>query len=329
MAKTGPGIYSDFTIYEEEFYGGMNDVIARNTMAFNGASANAIRLVQRQHVGNFLKDAYFAQIANLVTRRDITSTSSVSDDELTSDEVIAPKLSRRFQVANTLDSLKKIGSDPREFSFILGEQVGKAKMVDWLDTALLCGVTAIGKTAASFYNKGSSASNTMQYDYLIEGLKLMGDMSRRIVALVMHSKAYFDLMKTNIDTATDRVAGATIYEGTTGTLGLPTVVTDSSSLINTDGVTSGTDSYYTLMLVENGLSVLESEVESVIGDWVTGSENLIYRVQGEHSFDSGVQGISYTSATVNPNDSTLGTASNWTLKRASIKSAAGILIEHA
>ena len=329
MAKTGPGVYSDFKIYEEEFYGGVNDVIARETNVFNGASANAIRLVGRQHVGNFLKEAYYAQISNLVTRRDITSTASVTDDELTSDEVISPKLNRRFQVANTGDSLKKIGSDPREFSFILGEQVGKAKMVDWVDTLLLCGVTAIGKTAASFYNKGSNAANTMRYDYLIEGMKLMGDQANRVQALVMHSKAYYDLMKTNIDVATDRVAGATIYQGTTGTLGLPVVVTDSASLINTDGVTSGTDSYYTLLLVENGVAALESETDTVIGEWVTGLENLVYRVQGEHAYDASVQGISYTDSGVNPADAALGTGSNWTLKRASIKSAAGVLIEHA
>lgn len=329
MAKTGPGIFSDFTIYEEEFYGGMNDVIARNTTAFNGASANAIRLVQQAHVGNFLKEAYFAQIANLVTRRDITSTAAVTDDELTSSEVISPKLNRRFQVANTLDSLKKIGSDPREFSFILGEQVGQAKMVDWLDTVLSCGVTAVGKTAASFYNKGSNASNTMQYNYLIEAMKLMGDQSSRIKALAMHSKAYFDLMKTNITTVTDRVAGATIYEGTVGTLGLPVVVTDSASLINTDGVTSGTDSYYTMLLSENALSVLESETESVVGEFVTGNENLLYRVQGEHAYDASVMGISYTSSTANATDAALATAGNWTLKRASVKSAAGIVIEHA
>ncbi len=323
------GKYTDFKIYEEEFYGGMNDVIARNADAFNGPSNNAIRLVRSSHVGNFLKEAYYTQIASLVARRDITSTSAATDKALGSDEVISPKLARGFLVGNTLDSLKKIGASPQEMSFVVGQQVGQAKMVDWLDTLLTCGVTAVGKTAASFYNKGSNAANTMQYNYLIEGMKLMGDQSRNLAAWVMHSKAYFDLMKTNISVATDRVAGATIYEGTTGTLGLPVVVTDSASLINTDGVTSGTDSYYCLGLVENGLAALESEETTVVSDIVTGLANLVYRVQGEHSFDASVKGISYTDTGVNPASAALATASNWTLKRASIKSAAGILIEHA
>jgi hypothetical protein len=202
-------------------------------------------------------------------------------------------------------------------------------MQDWLDTVLLCGVTAISKTAASFYNKGSNASNTFRYDYLISGMALMGDQAGRIKALVMHSKAHFDLMGTNLDITADRVAGATIYDGTVGTMGLPVVVTDSASLINTDGITSGTDSYYTLGLVENGLAVVESEETTVVGEIVTGQENLYFRSQGEHSFDPSVKGLSYTDSGVNPQDSALSTASNWALKTTSVKSAAGFVIEHA
>ena len=127
MAKTGPGIYSDFKIYEDQFYGAYNDTIAQNTAAFNADSRGAIQLVTLDHVGNFRKEAYFAQIANIVTRRDITSTSAVSDDELTSDEVIAPKLARRFQVANTYDSFRKIGISAEEFASFVGEQAAKSK----------------------------------------------------------------------------------------------------------------------------------------------------------------------------------------------------------
>lgn len=322
------GKYSDFKIYEEEFYGGMNDVIARNTAAFNGPSNNAIRLVRSNHAGNFLKEAYFTQISSLVARRDITSTAAATDAALASDEVISPKLARKFMVANTLDSLKKIASSPEEFSFVVGEQVATAKMVDWLDTLLLCGVTAISKTAASFADKTASGGSTLTYTYLIDGLTLMGDKSSRIVALAMHSKAYFDLMATNISTVIDRVAGATIYEGTVGTMGLPVVVTDSASLINTDGISSGTDSYYTVGLTENGLAAVESEETTVVSEIVTGLENLTFRAQGEHSFDVSVQGISYTDTGVNPADAALSTAGNWTLKRASVKSAAGFVIEH-
>ena len=329
MAKTGPGIYSDFKTYEEQFYGSYNDVIAQNVDVFNSGSGGAIQMVQAEHVGNFRKEAYFAQIANLVTRRDITSVASVTDDELTSDEVIEPKLARRFQVANTFDSFRKIGASPEEFVSHVGEQAATAKMQDMLDTVLLCGVTALRKQTTTFHNRGSAAANTLRYTYLTQGLQKFGDKASQIVLWVFHSKSFTDLMETNISSLQNTTALPLVQDGITGTINRPYILTDSASLINTDGVTSGTDSYYTLGLTASGLAALMSEGDQVVLDTVTGNENLIYRVQGEYSYDAAVKGFSYTDSGVNPADAALGSTSNWTLKRASVKSTAGVVIEHA
>lgn len=331
------GKYSDFNIIEEQFYGGMNDVIARNTAAFNGASNNAIRLVGRGAIGNFMEESFFTQMSGLVSRRDITSVSAATDIAFASDVQKYVKVNRKLgPVANTLDSLRKIGINSERMSFFVGQQAGQAKLVDWLDTLLVSGVTALAKTTSggpsgngSFLDKSSSASNTMQYSYLIDGLALFGDAGNDIAAWVMHSKAFYDLMKTNVSVATDRVAGATIYEGTAGTLGRPVIVTDSAKLINTDGITSGTDSYYTLGLTANGLVAFDSEEDIIVDDIVTGTENLIYRIQGEHAYNIQVKGLSYTNTGVNPADSALATAGNWTLKMTSVKSTGGFVIEHA
>ncbi len=329
MAKTGPGLYSDFTIYEEQFYGSYNDTIAQNLDAFNASSRGAIQMVRNEHVGNFMKEAYFAQISNIVTRRDITTTAAVTDDELTGDEVINPKLARRYQIANTYDSFAKIGISPEEFASHVGEQVATAKMQDMLNTALTCGVTALRKQATTFHNKGSNAANTLRYTYLTAGLNKFGDRMDDIIVWVFHSKSFVDLMDTTISSLQNTTAMPLVQDGIVGTINRPYLVTDSSSLINTDGVTSGTDSYYTLGLTAAGLAALESESERVVFDTVTGLENLTFRVQGEYSFDPAVKGFSYTDAGVNPAAAALGNTSNWTLKRASVKSTAGVVIEHA
>lgn len=329
MAKTGPGIYSDFKIYEDQFYGAYNDTIAQNVNVFNAGSNNAIRMVQLESVGNFRKEAYFANIANLLTRRDITSTSSVTDDELTSDETISPKLARRFQVANTFDSFRKIGITGEEFASYVGEQAAAAKLQDMLNTSLLCAVTGLRKQTTTFHNRGSSASNTLRYTYLTAALEKFGDRMDDIVLWVFHSHSFIDLVDTTISSLQNTTALPTVQNGIVGTINRPYIITDSSSLINTDGVTSGTNSYYTLGLTAAGLAALETEPEMVLFDRVTGLENLTFRVQGEHSYNVEVKGFSYTSATVNPNDATLGNTSNWTLKRNSIKSTAGVVIEHA
>lgn len=331
------GTYTSFNIIEDQFYGGMNDIIARETNAFNGASANAIRLVNLASLGNFREESYFSQISSLISRRDITSTSDATDNPLASDVMKHVKVNRKLgPIANTIDSLKKIGISNERMSFLVGQQAAKAKLVDWLDTLLLCGVTALSKTTSggptgngSFLDLSGSASNTLTYARLIQGLKLMGDAGKDTVAWVMHSKAYYDLMETNVGVATDRVAGATIYEGTAGTMGKPVVVTDSTDLIKTDGISSGVDSYYTMGLTVDALVALDSEEDTIVGDMITGKENLIFRIQGEHAYNVEVKGYSYTDTGINPADAALGTAANWTLKMNSIKSCGGFVVEHA
>jgi len=329
MAKTGPGLYSDFKIYEDQFYTTYNDTIAQNVNVFNEGSNGTISMVPLESVGNFRKKAYFAQIANIVTRRDITTTAAVTDDELTSDETISPKLARRFQVGNTLDSFRKIGISPDEFADYIGEQAATAKLQDMLDTTLLCGVTALRKQVASFHNKGSNASNTLRYTYLTAALEKFGDKMSEIVLWVFHSHSFVDLMDTTISSLQNTTALPAVQDGIVGTINRPYIITDSASLINTDGVTSGTNSYYTLGLTAAGLAALETEPEEVVFERVTGLENLVFRAQGEYSYNSEVKGFSYTDTGVNPADAALGNTSNWTLKRASIKNTAGVVIEHA
>ena len=68
----------------------------------------------------------------------------------------------------------------------------------------------------------------------------------------------------------------------------------------------------------------------VINDEVkNGAEQIYMSIQGEHAYNVGVKGFSYTGGLTNPDDTELGTTSKWTLASASIKDAAGFLIEHS
>lgn len=332
------GTYTSFRVYNDEFYGGMNETLEQNATAFNGASQNAIRLVTQAHKGHFHEDAFFTSIGSgLVSRRDISSTSAATDTPLASDTFIGPKLNRKVgPVANTIDSLRKIEISPERFSFLLGQQVAQAKLEDYLNTLITAGVACFLKTTSggpsglgSFIDKSGSASNILQYDYLAEGLQTFGDQQSRVVAWVMHSVAFLALIKESISIATDRVAGAAIYSGTAGTMGRPVIVTDSDNLIKADGISAGVDSYYTLGLTSDALVAMDSEEDEMVSDVVTGTENLVLRIQGEHAFNVGVKGFSYTSTTANPTNTAVGTGSNWTLKVDSVKSTGGFIIEHA
>lgn len=325
------GLASDFKIYDEQFYAGMIDVLQQETDAFNGASANAIRLVQTSRIGDFVKEAFFDEIQNIVGRRDTTSVADSDPDKLTSSEIISVKLARKFHVENTLDSLRKIASDQEEFSMLMGEAVGKSKAADYLNTALLVLRTALTKTGDVYIDKTgeTGGAELMQYKYLVEMLAKFGDKANSIVAWVMHSKPFFDLVGESLTVVTDRVAGATIYEGVTGTMGKPVVVTDSPDLIDPTGggASPSVPSYFSFGLVPNGAVVEESEEMELLDEVVGGKENLIARIQGEHSFNMGVKGYSYTSATKNPDDATIGTAGNWTWTKNDYKLSPGVCLE--
>lgn len=314
------GDYTNFEIYDDEFYGAMNETLVQNTEVFNAASQNAIVLEPDPTVGNFRREAFYDSIGQgLISRRDKGSTADKTPDSLSSDDMTAPELARGYFVSNTLDSLRTIAADPGEFSLAVGEQVAKAMQVDYLNTLVLCGVTALNADGTPVLdNSGSTVTNQM----LVNTLRQLGDASDRIVAWVMHSKVFFDLMEEQSTNLIDRVAGATIYEGTVGTLGLPALVTDSDALINS----GSPDTYNTLALTPNALAALQ-DGEPTESDGINrGNENLEFEIQGEHDFTAKVKGHDYTSSTVNPDDTALGTQGNWNRVMDSVKDGPGAML---
>lgn len=334
------GVYTDFVIYNDEFYSQFNETLTQFSDAFNGGSANSIVLITDPTKGNAKKEAFFQSIgSSLVSRRDISSTSAQTPQKLSSDDRRHPKLSRKYYVENTLDSLRRIGVGSGEFSLAVGEQVARAVAIEYINRGLagtvaaMLGVTSGGPSGSGVVvDKIASASDTdktMRISYLIEALERFGDASQQIVAWVMHSHAFFDLMGEQATNITDRLAGATIYEGTVGTLGLPVVVTDSASLKSADGITTGSDKYYTVGLTAGGIMLEQDGQPTQVARVETGKENLTFEIQGEYDFTLGVKGYDYTDTTVNPADSAIGTTANWNNVMASPKSTAGVIIEHA
>src|SRR2546425_1227693 len=86
------GLGSDFKIYDEQFFGGMTEVLMQNADAFNQSSANAIQLVPQELKGNYEKESFFTQISSLVTRRDVTSVSTVTDIKMAQAEHVDVKV---------------------------------------------------------------------------------------------------------------------------------------------------------------------------------------------------------------------------------------------
>lgn len=322
------GTKSNFIIYHEEFWAGMGEVLAQNADAFNAASGNTIRQVTRLMRGDYERESFMKSIAALSARRDITATTTVADTALTQDEIVAVKLNRRLgPVANTLDSFRKIAPDEdaqRLFSFQLGRQMAQAVQLDMLNAAIKACEAALDAQAAIEHD---ATDGTIQFTDLVDGLAKFGDRSTRIIAWVMHSKPFFDLFKDGLaNYKIENVAGFMIVTGNPLSLGKPVVVTDSSDLVDTS---ASPDEYSTLGLVEDAIEVAESEEREITEDLVTGLENLVLRIQGEYAYNIKLKGFKWdiTNGGANPDDTALGTGTNWDKAATDNRDLAGILIK--
>lgn len=320
------GKASDLTIYNEEFIGGYVDQLQQNSN-FNEATQNTLVLRSRFHEGDYSKEAMFDLVTNLVSRRDTTSVSAATDLSITSDEFIGVKLNRKIgPVAQTLDAWKKLGRDERMISFVIGQQVAKAQQVEILNSAL---AALEGKLDAVAALEHSAVDGTLASTDLVTGLSKAGDSAGDIVAWIMHSKPYFDLIGNQTTNAIYRANGVRIMEGTPATYGRPVFVTDSASLVESQGVSSAADAYSTLGL-RAGAAIAEfSEPETVVMDLVSGLENIVYRMQGEFAYTLSLKGCKWDVANgaANPDGAAVATATNWDNVVADNKSLPGIIIK--
>lgn len=320
------GKASDFTIYQEQFHGGMYEGITQNVNAFNAASRNAIRLVAQNFLGDYNKETFFKGISNLITRRDTTSTSAATDLAFTQGEKIGVKLNRKIgPAAQTLDAIRKIGKDDQEISFIIGKMIGEKKVQDCLESGLIALAGGLSGQSNLLYDATADTTKTLNHTAMVSAMAKMGDQSSRLVAWVMHSKPYFDLMKQAISDKIVEVAGTTIYQGNVATFNRPVIVTDATALL-----VSGTpNTYPVLALVEDALVITESEQSDLITQMVTGLENLVVRFQGEYAFNVNCKGFQWdvTNGGANPNDTALGTATNWDKVVTADKDMAGVYLK--
>lgn len=309
---------TDVVVYEEQFQGGFVETIYQNVVAFNEASRGALAMRVEDLLGHYEQEAFWDDVSN-ISRRDSSadSSSTVSSTKLTEDEFISVKLDRRNGPYETnMDSFRKIGENPsREFSRIIGVQTAESVPQEQLNRALAALEAELDATAALEHDR---TAGTIRTEDLIDGLSKAGDSAGEILIWVMHSKPFFDLVKeqatgTESIYASD-VFGAQIFEGMPWSVNRPILVTDSDSLKETDGVSSGVDKYSTLGLRERAAEVVMSEQPTAVMEGpLTGSENIFLRWQAEYSYNLGLKGLKWdtTNGGKNPTNAAVATATNW------------------
>ena len=273
--------------------------------------------------GDFEQEAFIKRLTGTAQRRDITSVAPVSDNKLQMGEYVGVKLNRRHgPIAQTADAFRKIAADPEEMSYIIGSAAAADEAAEQLNTA----IAVVNAALSGVQGLTIDSDDKINHLLLSQARGKFGDQYARIKMWVMHSTIFHSLIGTSISLGLDSVAGVTIYQGTTGTLGLPVLVTDSPSLVVTDGGGAGVDEYITLGLVEDAVALTESEERELIFEKLSGFENIMYRYQAEFAYNARVSGFAWdmSNGGVNPTSGALATSANWLNVTTSAKNLPGV-----
>lgn len=312
---------SDMVVFDDFLYRSFTETITQQVELFNAASANALVLTAASNVGDFSQEAYYKAIAGLVRRRNAYGSGSVSAVNLEQLEM------NKVKVAG---GTPPIQWEPQQFSWIqqnqeeagtvIGVQLAQGVLQDYVNTAVAALVGAIDNNGLVH----DGTSGTLSLAGLVSGSALFGDRSMDLRAWIIHSKPMHDLYGAAITNATDLFEFGTVNIRQDG-FGRRFIVTDSPAL-----VTAGSpDTYHTVGLVEGAAMVedngdLFSNIETT-----NGTENIQRTWQAEYTYNLGLKGFTWDIANggKSPNDTALGTGTNWDKIASSNKDTAGVIVD--
>ena len=332
------GNYTDFVLNDQYFHTGMIQGATQNLAAFNQASMGALVLQNIPLVGHYADKISYNTLEDAFTRRDITAATAITSTDtafLTEANERSVKFNSKVYMAPTLGQFQKnfdpsVKGDYQEISYKIGQAFIVGRLKQQVNQAITVARAALAGQAASLYTvtTGDVSTQTMNSVSLNKGLALLGDFSQRVACLVMHSKAYRDLVGDQVASKIPGVADYNLFQGMPATYGLPTLVIDSPALVSTTGSGStAVNTYYTLGLVQNAVEVTVSERDQMIVLPKLGYENLVMQMQGEGAHNLSVRGFAWHVATgINPTQAALATSTNWDTALSNVKLRAGFVI---
>lgn len=313
---------SDFAVFSEWAYSGFQEALDYNIDLFNSASAGAIVLRSKSHVGDFSDEAFWKRIEGLVRRRNVYGSATLAEVNL---EMIVDTM---VKVAGGTPPVRMdpawfewIRRNPEEGGALYGRQLAVDMLADMLNTGIMAFVSASVAEADVYLDR---TADQMTWATFNDGQALFGDRSQAIRVWVMHSTPLFALWGNALANAESLFTFGTVNVKT-DPFGRPIIITDAPSLINDDVPVT----YYTLGLTPAAIVIDQTDDFTSNVDTDNGSENIKRTVQSEWSFELGLKGYAWdkTNGGKSPNDAALAVSTNWDRIVTSHKDLGGIVIE--
>ncbi len=264
--------------------------------------------------GEFVDMPYFDNIASLVARRDVTSTTAPTDLDITGEEEKAVILRRRAGPVKFTEDVFIRGVRRETVEREIGRQIGNMAAKEVRQRLLQTAVAAVHSITSHVHTKdlyaASGTKELLTLANLYDTRMTLGDAYNRLTTLVCHSEAFADLVKDSIGNyKVDTVGGYTVVTGLPHAFGMKIVVVDDPSLKVAVG--GSFTKYRTLLFGQNSLGLIYHQRLRIEAERRLDFEAPYWRVLANFDFAAHLFGTKWTAGTANPENADLGTTANW------------------
>lgn len=321
---------NSFVFFEEQFRAGYLERLQKVVDLWNERSAGGMIITAQDLMGRIYERSFMKR-PDGVTRANLSSQTEASVVDVNEDiyksayiyGLVGPYQYTRFDAQSRNMSAE-------DYSAFLGEVTGELVMEDMAESTVSAVVGALTATSDLTYttDDGSGNLTEMTTSDLNLAFNRMGDKRRDIVAVLMHSKPFADLIGNNIASDIDEVAGFAAIDGVPASLGKPILVADIEALQITDA-SGNVTGYRSLAMRDAGSTtaeILSPEMTEKVKHLESGTGN---QIAGDYQFDVQVKGYSFDADNIqNPTVAELADSANWTFKHGTeVKQGAGVVIE--
>jgi len=332
-ARTLPGDLFVPEVALESF--GVEFVTSLEAMALMGMGPEApIRITgfgELMNGGQFVEAPVIQRIADLESRRDITSDADVETKKFGTRNDRGVLINRKIgpaSITTTSEQLAKMGEGALSIEF--GRQAARLTLETIQSFAINALRGAVGAMTATPHTKSVWAAGVrtnMSTALLAQIAALMGDKTADIKAWVFRSESYWsDLLQHQLGQGVQGIADEASKGMNPQTLGKLFAVVDDAALTVADG---GFDKYYTLGVGAGSIEVeFTRPLVLYAPEQRLKSENVERVVRGDYDFALRVPGLAFSNSVANPTKANILDTANWTDNADDDKEVGIVIGEH-
>ncbi len=299
------------------------ETVCQEIDKFNAASGGAIQLSAEGFDGDFLMRNMFGSLASAQRRVDrYAANTAITPTALAQIEEKLVKVAGGFgPVIWEPSQLTWMQQNPELGIEMASRALTDAIIQDQLNTGILAATAAIGNEVTLTLDISGSAG--VSQSALNNSHALFGDRSAQLITQVMNGSTYHKLIGEALTNTNSLFQAANVT--VVSILNKRIIVTDAPALTE-----AGSPNVGNVLSLTNGGIVVNNSTDLITNvNTDNGNARIETTFQADYAFGLGVKGFAWDDATggKSPDDTEIGTGSNWSKYVSCDKDTAGVLLK--